>query len=313
MITISENLSRNQSKCNIFGGDPYFRDSWDTFLGFFENEKELGELLNSLALLVIRPDAIISGKVNVGLQTICLNGFRPIAYSLFKYDRLMVREGWRYQLNIATRERIDVMDMILIDELAILVLFKDEKPKMDVPASVRLSSLKGPSLPERRKNTDLRCIFGDAQESVLTFIHISDEPADVVRELGVFIDETTRERVFRDIKAGTVSSREVLGVCEAVCREAGRHSIIFENVLREIRKEKLSRVSCSQLKCKIDSEIEMMKKGESLDWKRFIKLCGDGGLGLCKWDEIAIASRLCSRHNLSLKPVIPDICAGSWR
>ena len=84
------------------------------------------------------------------------------------------------------------MDMILTGFTSLYVLFYKESSKEAVSATNELSRYKGPSLPKERKIGQSRYSAESAQVSVLTYIHVSDEPSDIIREIGAFFD---RERV----------------------------------------------------------------------------------------------------------------------
>ena len=54
---------------------------------------------------------------------------------------------------------------------------------LDVPASVELTGLKGPTDPDARAPGQLRHLLG-RYSYLLNLVHTPDEPADVLRELG---------------------------------------------------------------------------------------------------------------------------------
>jgi hypothetical protein len=66
-----------------------------------------------------------------------------------------------------------------------------------VSASERLSAMKGGSFGARRP-TDLRTLLGGTTR-MFSYLHVPDEPADLVRELGIWFDHTARRRVYRSL------------------------------------------------------------------------------------------------------------------
>jgi hypothetical protein len=66
-------------------------------------------------------------------------------------------------------------------------------------------------MPPARHSKIARFVLGKAQVSVLT-LYISDEPADVVRELGVFLPHATRPRMLPRSTRGAMS-RSNFGRC----------------------------------------------------------------------------------------------------
>jgi hypothetical protein len=139
MISVSSLLSCSARKRELFAVDPYFRDAWDDILDRWDREETTGKLL-SLASVIWRPDAIVVRGVRRGLNAIRELGFVPVAAAIFRYNRQTVREGWRYQLNIATRERIDVMDMIMPATDSLYVMLKRTSADAMLPASTSQQS-----------------------------------------------------------------------------------------------------------------------------------------------------------------------------
>ncbi|WFU25152.1 nucleoside-diphosphate kinase [Bradyrhizobium sp. CB1717] len=311
MIEIPPSLTRNSRKRDLFGGDPYFRDAWDDIVNLWPDSREQIMRLHQTALVVFRPDAIVSRRIEFALEIFNAKGLTPVAVTTFKYDRMRVREGWRYQLNIATRDRIDVMDMLLTCGRSIMVLYRQDLPDAQLPTTVWLSEMKGPSLPAGRAPGHLRFVLGKAQVSVLTFVHISDEPADVVRELGVFLPYAARQRALRSVNAGRDVTTKLRAVLNEQYASSAEHDLLMANVIQKIRliiREPPHRKECDPLVDRLNA----IQAGASSDWRGLLKTLKDRRIQLDRWDEIAIAAELCQRHFPDMLPVIPDVGLDAW-
>lgn len=311
MIDIPLSLTRSSRKRDLFGGDPYFRDAWDDIVGLWPDSRERVARLHRTALVVFRPDAIVSRRIELALDMISAKGLTPVAVTTFKYDRMKVREGWRYQLNIATRDRIDVMDMVLTRAPSMLVLYRQELPDMRLPTTVWLSGMKGPSLPASRAPGQLRFVLGKAQVSVLTFVHISDEPADVVRELGVFLPHAARQRALRSLDAARDVTTELCAVLNKLYASTAAHDLLMTNAIKKIR-ETIGTSPHRKPHDPLADHLSAIEAGNSLDWRGLLKILKDRRIKLDRWDEVAIAAELCQRHFPGMLPVIPDIGSDAW-
>jgi hypothetical protein len=312
MISVSSLLSCSARKRELFAVDPYFRDAWDDILDRWDREETTGKLL-SLASVIWRPDAIVVRGVRRGLNAIRELGFVPVAAAIFRYNRQTVREGWRYQLNIATRERIDVMDMIMPATDSLYVMLKRTSADAMLPASTYLSSHKGPSLPEHREPHHLRALIGDAQVSVLTYLHISDEPADLVRELGVFFDRPRRLEILNGVDANEDISAKLDSMIDELYAQIPEHQLNFNAALDRVKRaarEKQRTLDHPSLTALLEL-CDHLRHGDSRDWKRLLSLVDRSSLSIDYWDRVAIAAPLAEKH-LNEKDLIPDISLADW-
>src|SRR5262249_36312458 len=80
----------------------------------------------------------------------------------------------------------------------LMFLLRDLRPNV-VPVSVRLSHMKGHTIAERRRADDLRSVMRPPNR-ILNFVHVAEEPVDVVREIGIFTDGADRKRLLQAIR-----------------------------------------------------------------------------------------------------------------
>lgn len=312
MISVSPLLSCSVRKRQLFAVDPYFRDAWDDMLERWGAEETI-DRLRTLASVIYRPDALVVRGVRRGLNATRALGFVPIAGATFRYNRFTTREGWRYQLNIATRERIDVMDMIMPATDSLYLMMKHTSPDERLPASTYLSSQKGPSLPEHREPHHLRALIGEAQVSVLTYLHISDEPADLIRELGVFFDRPQRMEILNAIEVDQDFSPTLEPLIEQLYREIPPHQLDFTETIDRVTQmviEKQRSAHHPRLVTLLDL-CEDIRRGVSRDWKRLLDLLDGSGITIDHWDRVAIAATLAEKH-FNEENLISDVSLTDW-
>ncbi|MET2715285.1 hypothetical protein ABXV03_06000 [Streptomyces harbinensis] len=303
---VPEWLSRERRKRDIYPGDPYYRDAWDDLTALLGAGRDTAERLHRVAPLIVKADMVaVRGGAGL-LPAVRAAGFVPVAWSRFRFNRHITRELWRYQLNIATRERIDVMDMIMPVGESLYILLRDTV-ESEVPATARLSEMKGPTRPEDREPHHLRWIPGAARASVLTYIHVSDEPADILRELGVFFDGPERRRLLAALDSRQDVTRQVRAALADV--EAGTEAsdLCWQPALDRLEAQLSGRPDGAELA----ALLQRVRSGRSKDWRSLLALADALGLRWSHWDRVAVAAQLSARH-LAAEPVIPDVNRSFW-
>lgn len=167
----------------MFGRDLFATESWATLVGEC-GESGAYEFTTRSALMWIRPDAFAAGTARAVLKETGGAGFRVLAARSVRLDRCGVRALWAYMGRWATVERLWLLDAVAALGPGLLVLLADETPSPG-PAAARLTAVKGSNTPSRRAPGTLR-EAAQSPNRLLTMVHTADEPADTVRELGVF-------------------------------------------------------------------------------------------------------------------------------
>ncbi|MEU9047974.1 MULTISPECIES: hypothetical protein [unclassified Kitasatospora] len=218
---VLEAVTRSPAKAALYGVDNYFREGCWTF------GEQLEDVLG-VTLCVLKPEAAAGRRYRVAFQALADNGFHPVDVLRFRHDRLTIRETWRYQFNFAARERIDAMDLVLPTIDSVLLVVKDSQWRpARVPASVRLTALKGPSAPELRRPEHLRRRLG-AVNGLFNFMHTSDEPIDVIRELSILAGPRRRDVVRDRIRAGYDARAEAEAAFDDLEAQTPAHDLELE-------------------------------------------------------------------------------------
>lgn len=170
-------LTNCRGKIAAYRMDPYFRQGFEG-INLVEAQ--------SVTLMVLKPEAVVGRRLGPALEFLENNGFEVLEARRIRLSPILARELWRYQLNTATQDRLDVIDVLLPSTDSLLLLLRDRTSQAGgIPAATRLSQLKGSSDPSLQQPHSLRSRL-QAPTRLLNFVHAPDEPADVVRELALF-------------------------------------------------------------------------------------------------------------------------------
>jgi Nucleoside diphosphate kinase len=214
--------SKIDSKIYRYGQESYFQESYRDFKSIF------GDQLagcHRLTYMLFKPDAFVARSVERTLEVLRALDFRPIAFCELKFDRHKLRELWRYELNIARVERYRLIDDLLCSGPSMLVALEDCAPGQD--GSARLSGQKGNSDVRKRSPESIRAKIG-ACENTLNFIHTPDELIDMVREVGVLLEDKVRLALLRTVAQWTTV--DLAEVVASIYDEYPAHSLRLADV-----------------------------------------------------------------------------------
>ncbi|MGW7523818.1 hypothetical protein [Streptomyces sp. NPDC054783] len=224
---VLDTVSWSEHKADLYAVDQYFREAIWTF-------GDIVEQMLGIAVCMLKPEATAGRRLRPALRVLREAGFHPVDAVRFRHDRLTIREVWRYQFNIASRRRIEAMDVILPSTETVALVLRDERWRPGtVPAAVRLNALKGPAEPSLRKPEHLRHQLG-VVSGLFNFTHISDEPADVLRELAVICDEPRRALIRRRILENHDARPEVLNIFQEMEDQHPEHDFDLEASWRRL-------------------------------------------------------------------------------
>src|SRR5438876_2267432 len=178
-------LSALPRKWHCYAEDPYFRESWHDCQARFQTH--VFEILQRVALVMFKPEAQFGDRFARTMRFLLGHGFQPVVGGSLLMNYWSCRELWRFQWQEIALPRIRACAFLTSLDESFLVLLLGSRPT-DMPASTRLASLKGITSDDQNS---LRALLG-ARGPILSFVHISDEPADVIRELGILVDSAKR-------------------------------------------------------------------------------------------------------------------------
>lgn len=169
--------------------DGYFREGWEDFVQFFGTKAPA--ILHRTTLALLKPEAFYGGKARLALGALEGQGFTPIAAAPVHYNSRLIHGVWQYNTNTATVDRILLQTRHNCPHTTLVVALTDRRPEKPLPASLRLKFFKGSAAPEGRRPDTLRAIL-QSPNGLLNFVHSPEEPADIVRELAIYLDVAPR-------------------------------------------------------------------------------------------------------------------------
>ncbi|MFE9572740.1 hypothetical protein ACFYMW_30050 [Streptomyces sp. NPDC006692] len=289
--SIIDGLTTSSEKTSRYAVDPYFRDAWEELVGIFGTPGEVRRFTWRHVPLVLRPDAIAAGRGELLLDLLQQWGLAPVGHAEVRFDRHLVREVWRYQLNIATRDRITMMDRVLVDRPGLLILLRATRPTAE-PVCLDLRARKGPSDPDRRTPDQLRHVLSAARASVLTLVHSPDEPIDVVRDLAVFLDG----HGIRQLTAGPRPPEEeraaVLSRLKELRDETGHHELDLDT---------------ARLSLGLPTDPAGLARAAQRVLAEVLTARHVGS-----WDRLVVAAHTARTHFAGYRAAIPDTDATAW-
>jgi nucleoside diphosphate kinase len=174
-------LTADLGKRQQYAVDPLLREGWATLAGVLGDGAAL-RFASETAIVWLRPDVAAAETIGDVAGRIDAAGFVAVGAAVVRLGRADVRALWWWQLKRATAERLLLLDAVAALGPGLVVLYRHP----DGDPAQRLTRLKGGNDPAGRAADSLRSVAGSPNR-LLTMVHTSDDPADVVRELAVFL------------------------------------------------------------------------------------------------------------------------------
>ncbi|WP_431973605.1 nucleoside-diphosphate kinase [Micromonospora haikouensis] len=273
-------LTRTARKVELYRDEVYVREAWADLSEVAGEARQ--EVLFGSALLVVRPEGVRSGKLAPTVDFLSQRGFRIVATEPLRFDRMLARELWRYQHTLASLDRLAVVDQMLAVGPALLLLLRG--PDSGVPATTALSRMKGASNPANRPPGTLRERL-DQPNRLFALIHCADEPADLVRELGILVDSPTRRRLIRALVGGELAAVDAARLAEF------RNVPVAELDVRAAWKRVSAEVAATGPAGREALRLlDGAADGSPIPWRRFLDELARLGVGPSTWDLALVGS-----------------------
>lgn len=240
------------------------------------------------------------GKSNDVIHFLQANDFEVVWSTRVSLAGHVWRELWRYQLNVASVDRLCVTDTLMRLSHGLLFLAKDRK-RSDAPASNRLSSLKGPADPKQQTARDLRARLGQSN-AMLSLVHVADEPVDIVRELGILTNAALRRDAYYCLSPSSASEADygnggVAVAATARVFDAAASLARVQLALTELAAIPGTRGPQALALEAANRDIELMRSGATVKWRQFSVALADAGACVDPWDMVTLGSSF-AIHNV---------------
>ncbi|WP_405161728.1 nucleoside-diphosphate kinase [Nocardia sp. NBC_01499] len=225
-------LTPQQEKVTAYAADTYLQETVDQLdrLGV-----DAAKFAREHSMLLLKPDAIVARSIEPTLKWLSDNDFRVVSAFRITADRHFARALWYFAWNIASPERRRLADLLVgISDVLVLVV---RGADAELPVPVRLTEAKGPTDPRKRRPGELRYLLG-RHSYLLNLVHSPDDPADVLRELAIYLDEHRRATVIAEAGAGANRSSDALAIANDLYARTPARSFdraaATERILRDL-------------------------------------------------------------------------------
>jgi nucleoside diphosphate kinase len=293
-------LSRFPDKRDLYATDTYFLESWEDFVTVADEQPLPAP--SRFAALTLKPDAVVGRTLKPTLEWLGEHEFSVVAAELVEFERHIIRSIWLYSWNVASRDRKDLVDILLTATPSIFLALRGPED-----ASLWLSQNKGPANPEHRQPGQLRSRLGYFS-MLLNFVHTSDEPADFIRELAVYFPAQTRQRIYRAMGSPGESLQRAENLADELEARFPAHDLELDASIARIRTQSdLGQDGDSRDRAKLRHLLDEISSRSTQDWRTLFRLAEAVGVSWQNWDLIVIATNLVQMDSSDAAPVLPGI------
>jgi hypothetical protein len=299
-------LTRSGRKAKLYKQETYFREGLGAAAETFN--QRLPDFLHRAALLVIKPEGLVSDKVGAIVEFVRRNGFTIMRVFDVEITRLGWREMWRYQLSAASVDRLAVNDLIMCNR-ALVVLLRHEGV-LAIPATVHLSVLKGPSDKSRQPVHCLRRLL-DQPNRLFSLLHSADEPADLVREIAILLDDRTRRAAMSGLLDDQLCDLHETLLNEKIAASIsdGRQFKTALAIDRLVQALEGFENCASQI---IRRDVVKIRAGEKIAWQPFARAIEDAGVTIDRWDLALIGATSIEYDAQGMSKIITSVGTRPW-
>ncbi len=214
-------LTRSPDKEHAYGRDLYFREGWDDLT--CDPSVQVDQVLRRTALLSLKPDALAARRGGQVLDFLAHHRFDVVDAWDVSLDRHGQRAMWHFDWHVYPPDRLEFSTFWYSTCPLFVIAVADPQAaeRGSVPASVRLSTLKGSADPTARTPEHLRSVLATPNR-ILNFVHVTDEPADLVRELAIYWPVPGRREVASALSTGLAGQGGGVAVRGKLARSEAR-------------------------------------------------------------------------------------------
>jgi hypothetical protein len=301
-----ERLTLAPAKAAAFATDIYFRETWVDLVEVLDDRP--ARALEPLALLSFKPDGVVGRRMTPALDFLLACGFVPVGLARVRLNRHSMRALWRYNWDVYPADRLALATLMHSSADGLVLLLRDARRERGIPGAVRLSALKGPAAPERRVEGQLREALRPPN-AVVNFVHVADEPADLVRELGIFLARAERRRELARLRVrlDDDATAEVAHAIADLEREYPAHDFDFERTVARLEQARPGSVRVG------DRLRHAAAGGPKLGWDELCDLLGMPDEDVDVWDFVCVASSILVEERPGAPELLPSAGIEEWR
>jgi nucleoside diphosphate kinase len=301
-------LSRDAAKRALYGQDTYFQEGFDQLSDL---DGDPVGFAHRFGLVLLKPDAVAARQLLPTVDWLTGSGFRVVSARRVPMVSTRVRSLWYFQWNCATSYRRRLADMIMTsaDSLLLVVRATGDSP---LPASVQVTAGKGPTDPAEREPGQLRYVLG-RYNYALNLVHTADEPADVIRELAVYLDAADRAGVLAEARRGDDRRADAVELAERLHATSAAQDLHFAPAAERIRDRAQRLAGDPGLDPRARAELSRALSGSGDDRLRSIlEVAWRHHVDLPSWDVVIVGSTVFPMKDRSRSNLIETVTAAAW-
>ncbi|MET9407473.1 nucleoside-diphosphate kinase [Streptomyces sp. NPDC002935] len=291
-IPVSPLLTCHPAKQRLYGADTFYQESHEQLAALTD---DITGFAHRHAALLLKPDAVVARRLDAAVDWLTGRGFRIVGAAVTRLTRTMIRSLWYFQWNLATLHRRRLAALFLEDADALVLLVRPDRD-LDIPASVELTRLKGPTDPDARQPGQLRHLLG-SYSYLLNLAHTPDEPADVLRELAVHFDDTARDRLFRSALADEDRTADALDLTGRLYADTKPRDLDFDPAVARLR----------------DAVSRHRGADPAATPRALLETAWQQGIDLDPWDTVIVGSKVLPMRQPGRAPVLDGADVDTWR
>ncbi|MYX97491.1 hypothetical protein GT045_22410 [Streptomyces sp. SID486] len=262
--------------------------------------------LAPLGLLSFKCDGMAGRRAEPTLRYLADQGFSILASAPIRHNRHSMRELWRYNWHVYTTDRLALMTLMHSVGDSLLLIVRDDRYDPAVPGSVRLADLKGSADPEARGPEHLRTVL-DPPNKIINFVHVADEPADICREVGIFLDRPERRALLTEIRRADAETATRRAHDEVARLQALLPASDFD------LEAALKRVEPATTPDALARLRFAAAGGTRLSWDELGTLLDRSDPAVDFWDFVRIATEVLDADRPASADLLPPSSAAEWR
>jgi hypothetical protein len=307
-------LTSDRDKVRHYATESAFRHGWAAFHDGLRDEIE--PTLHRMAMAIVLPEGLAGRRAEQTLAFLRSAAFTPVLARPVQLGPAAFREMWRYASNVHSYDAMVLNELAGGKSTSVLLVLRDDQPSPLVPASVRLTALKGPARPAKRHAGQLRSALG-APNPTLVMVHCSDEPIDVVRELAIAVEYSDLGGVVAQLRAAMSSDPADAAAAHLLAsqREVPPHQMDVEAAIKAVRSQIDQARTDPAAKAAADraeSALLAALDGTCLSWRTWSRDLLALGIDVMSWDVLIVASTYVDHKLVGATSLIAGKDADAW-
>jgi nucleoside diphosphate kinase len=312
-------LSRSVAKREYFRADTYYLEGSEQlaeFLAARDGDDDHGGVADFAfrhALLLLKPDAVAARQLLPAIDWLGESGFRIVAAARTRITRTTLRALWHYQWNLATDYRRRLADQFISSSDSLILVVRHEAAS-EIPASVLLTELKGPTDPGARVPGQLRYKLG-RYCYLLNLVHTADEPADVLRELAILLDAGRRAEVCAEALSGLDRQSHARALAEDLHAQMPSRDLTLEPAAERLAAA-AEDLADGMLPGPLRAELHTAAAAHPSDpaaLRRLVELAWRHDLPFDTWDVTIVGSNVFPMKRGGFAPLLNNVGSDAWR